>query len=248
MNRNVVFAVLMASACTGSSEAPVVELPMSVSAAGIAAVDTDLGYTVTVSAMRTALRDIELTVLGETHESPSLLGEAAWAHPGHSAGGDVTGELAGDLIVDWLADGAALGTASLIVGDYEGANFTFRRASAAADALADDDPLVGHTMTITGSASGAVTVEFTAVIDIDEDTPMIGAPFAQLVTETAPARLAFGLLTIDPVEADTIFDGVDFAVADDDDDGVVAIVPGQDIHNILKRNVQVHDHYVVAAE
>ncbi len=246
MDKTAIAGLLCVVACAGSSEAPVVELPVEVAAAGVVAVTNDLGYTITISAMRTALRDIEFTILGETHES--LLRESALAHPGHSAGGDVTGELVGELVVDWLADGAALGTATLIVGDYQGANFTFRRASAASDGLAPDDVLVGHTMTMAGNASGAVTVDFTAVIDIDEDTPMVGAPFAQVVTESAPAKLALGLLTIDPSEGDSLFDGIDFALADDDDDGVVAIVPGQDIHNILKRNVQVHDHYTVTAE
>jgi hypothetical protein len=249
MKRTTWIACLWLAGCGGSSEAPTVELPVVVDGTGLTEATTDLGYGVTVDALRAAIRDLELTVQGETHEGPVVPLRAApgapnLAHPGHLAGGEVTGELPGDFLIDWTADGAALGTATLIVGAYQGANFSFRRAGAA-DGLAEDDPLLGHTLVLEGSADGGDgAVDFVAVIDIDEDTPMVGAPFRLDVDEETTSTLALGALTIDPTEGDTLFDGVDFAAVAGESP-LALIEPGSDAHNVLKRNVQIHDHYVV---
>ena len=171
----------------------------------------------------------------------------AWAHPGHSAGGEVTGELAGDLVFDWLAqDGAALGTADVLVGAYEGMNFTFRAATVA-DGLAADDPLLGHTAQLAGVArKGESEVAFTAIVDIDAGAQLVGAPFEGTVDAgtTAPIELRF--LPTDPITGTSLFDGLDFAALDALDtntDGLAEISPGDVAHNILRRTLQSHVHY-----
>ncbi len=233
--------------CGASEEAPVVDLSVVASSGGVAAAASDLGYTITVTTMRAAVRNFEFTIEGETHQDircpqGALCAGPDLAHPGHLAGGTVTGELRGDFLVDWTQDGEALGVATLIVGDYHGANFTFRRASEE-DGLDAADPLLGHTAHLAGTATkDAHDYPFEAVIDIDEDTPMIGMPFEYVLVEEEQPTLAVEALIVDPVEGDTLFDAIDFAALTDGE-GAVSIEPGQDAHNILKRQIQVHDHY-----
>lgn len=155
--------------------------------------------------------------------------------------------MTGDVLIDWTDDGAPLGTARLLSGDYQSANFTLRRAGDS-DGLAADDPVRGHTFHIEGVASQAgQSLPFQAVLDIDEGTRMIGALFPVRITDDATGPLVMQVLTVDPFEGDTMFDGVDFARLPLSGGGPrVDIVPGQDAHNILRRRVQVHDHYAIA--
>lgn len=244
------FIVLVAAGC-GSQEAVRVSLPVVVDGSGLLKVQTDLGYQVQMSLFRLAVKDLQFTVRGEMHASllqraANLLVPRAYAHPGHYSGGDVTGELPGTYVLDFSKeDGRALGKASLITGAYQGSNFTFRKTGAA-DSLASTDPLLGHTAHIEGLASrGGQVISFKAQVDVDEGSQLVGAPFAIDVTETTQASLGFKLLAQDPVLTKTLFDGIDFAALDPDGDGQVAMVPGQDAHNLLRRNVQVHDFYAI---
>ena len=61
--------VAAAAACDdGSAEAPRLAHPMVVDASqAVAAVTSDLGYTVTITRARAALRDLEFTTGGEAH-------------------------------------------------------------------------------------------------------------------------------------------------------------------------------------
>jgi hypothetical protein len=244
---SLVVALITTAAGCESQEAPRVRLPVVVDASGVAATATDLGYTVILSRARTALRDLQFTTGGETHASlfrriGAWLLPSAHAHPGHSAGGEVTGELAGPLVVDWLVEGGVVGQANLIVGRYEGLNFTFRRATAT-DVPAVD-PLLGHTIHVEGTAAkDGRTVAFSAAVDLDEGTQLVGAPFEQQIEEGKTATLGLRLLTIDPADAkNTLWNGIDFfalAAAGE----TVAIGPGEASHNQLRRVFQVHDHY-----
>jgi len=228
-----------------------ISLEVLTSGDGVTTSVNDLGWEVTVTTFRVAIRDIELTIEGETHASlMDLLRElavpAALAHPGHYAGGEVTGELAGDFVID-LVDGAgqALGEATLLPGDYNGMNLYFR----AAKELADGDPLKGHAAVIEGTAAdGADTIAFTAVIDIEDGTQMVGGPFELDADEDTAATLFLTAYTIDPSENDALFDGLDFGALDGDDDGAVAIVPGSAEHNILMKTLIRHDHWGMLAE
>lgn len=242
-------------ACVPSQEAARVRLPVVVDGAALADTATDLGYAVRLDVARIALQDLELTILGEMHARAArprpfrpwdLLVPSAWAHPGHYAGGDVTGELPGEFVVDWIAgDGAALGEAELLVGAYHGVNFTFR----AADELPADDPLAGHTAHFAGVATLAgAEFAFTAVLDLDAGTRLIGAPFMLDVDESSAATLGLRLAARDDITGVSLFDGVDFAAMDADGDGAVQIVPGDDAHNVIRRALQSHVFYELAVE
>lgn len=244
-----------------SQEAVRVTIPVVIDGGGLGKVQTDLGYEVEVTQLRLAVRDLQFTIRGEMHASRSLhpgrsLDRAlkraldlfvspAYAHPGHYAGGEVTGELPGPFVLDFgPGNGKEMGRASLITGTYQGGNFTFRKA-AASDSLASSDPLLGHTAYIEGRATkGTKTLSFRAQVDVDEGTQLVGAPFSLLVTESSTGPIGLKPLTKDPELPKTLFDGLDFAALDPDGDGVVALAPGQDAHNILRRTLQVHDFYV----
>lgn len=247
---SVLLLATLAPACSGGTEAPIVELPVEIASEGLSRVTSDTGHDIEIDRFRVALRDIQFTIGGEV-ESASKAGDQAYKHPGHAQAGEVTGELPGDFVVDWTDDGAELGVASLIAGDYDAVNFTFRRADAS-DGLAADDPLLGHTFHIEGTADdGSGPVRFQAVLDVNDDTQMTGAPFDASITESGSAggegAVRLQVLLDDPFEDDTLFDGIDFTTLTLVDDGAggarVVIAPDQTEHNILRRAAQTHDHY-----
>jgi hypothetical protein len=254
--RLVILCFLLASGCGAGAEVAEVEMPVEVSAAGLTPALTDLGYTVTVTGMRAALADLAFTVPGDglvTTQSQALLGPGGapdYGHPGHVSGGEITGELPGERVIDWMSDGVALGTATLLEGEYAGANFRFRRAHAG-DGLEAGDPLLDHSFHVTGTARrDGVEIAFDAVLDIDDGYELVGAPFQHDVRAGDPARLRFELYTSESFSdsGSTLFDGIDFATLDPDGDGHVPIHPGDEAHNKLRRTVQSHDFYAVIAQ
>lgn len=240
--------LLLGLGCAPSQEAQRVQLEVEVDDAALAVGDNDLGWSVELGAARLAVADLQFTILGEMHVAsawvPSWVIGRAWAHPGHLAGGDVTGELTGAFVLDWVdGGGKRLGSAEMLTGVYHGLNFGFRVA-AASDGLAADDPLLGHTAYFAGTArKDGQEIEFTAQIDVDAGMQMVGAPFDLEVERRDQVVVAIQLLPVDPIEGLSLFDGLDFAALDPDGDGVVAIVPGDDAHNFLRRTVQSHVHY-----
>jgi hypothetical protein len=236
--------------CSGSEEAATVVLPVATSASALAPATTDLGYTVQVSEIRIAVSTVQFTIEGETHTDTAKQASSVLPppHPGHSAGGEVTGELPGDFVLVWNgATQPLLGNGTLIVGDYHGANFAFRAADAR-DSLPAGDPLIGHTFHVVGSiGKGGTTKPFTAVLDVEPDSEVIGAPFEDVVTEASTETLALEFYPTDPFEGDTPFDGVDFFQLPEAA-GAIAIAPGSTAHNISRRAIQTHDHYAVVAQ
>ena len=234
-------ACLLASCA--AEEAPRVELPVRVECGGVigaeASVTTDLGYVVTVTDARIALGGMVFTVAGEVHTASLLerLSDAlvprALAHPGHFQGGEVTGELPGDFALRCAEDeGRELGVATLIVGTYTASNFDFERGSTALG-LDASDALVGHTAHIAGTATrGVESVDFTIVIDSPLDRQLVGAPFEAVIGATATGALAFRFEPLDDLEGDTLFDTVDFAALDTDDDGVLLIAKREALTDI----------------
>lgn len=245
-SRHVLFALLLAS-CSPSQEAAHVKLSVVVDGSQLVDAASDLGYTVHLDTARLAIGDLEFTIRGEMHGATAslwrVLVPTAWAHPGHYAGGDVTGELPGTFVLDFLmGDGAELGEAELIVGDYNGANINLRRA----DELPADDPLHGHTAYFAGTATkDSKTIAFTAALDADDGVQVVGAPFEDTVTVDSKGPLRLQMITRDPIEGLTLFDGLDFAALDGDADGTVAIVPGDAAHNIFRRVLTSHVFYYV---
>lgn len=228
------------AACSDSTEAPTVMLPVVTEGGAFAPATTDLGYSVVTTRIRMAIADLELTIEGEMHGKPGPP-----PHPGHYAGGDVTGTMPGHYLLDWNGSEHAVGTSELIVGDYQGANLTFRAADAA-DGLAAGDPLLGHAFHIEGVATkDSVDHPFDALIDIEPNTQLVGAVFEDVVTEASTESLRLAILPIDPAENDTFYDGLDFAALPVSGTGVAEIRPGSTVHNVFRRPLQTHDHYAI---
>jgi hypothetical protein len=246
-------------ACSDAQEAVRVTLPVVVDNSGMTPVQTDLGYDVTLSEARLVVDDLQFSIAGEAHTASvwrrigDLLVPEAHAHPGHYQGGDVTGELRGHFIVDLIAGNPApLGMAELIVGDYQASNFTFGQATAA-DGLAEDDPLIGHTAHLLGRANkGGVSHAFRIEIDAPANRQLVGAPFEVAIGAESQLTLGFELMTLDPLEGDTLFDGIDFGALPLSD-GAVMLTPTSregaivDAYDNLRRTLLTHDHFKIDA-
>lgn len=221
-----------------------------VDGASVVTTENDMGYRIELTRCRVAIDTLELTTDGEMHAS--LLGPAwdllvpnAYAHPGHSGGGEVVGELAGRYVFDWRDNGALIGEATLLDADYRGANFSFTRARLG-DGIPADDPIIGHTFEIVGTATlDDERWEFSVLLDQDEGRRVVGLPLELDLSDDEELELGLQLLVDDPTEPDTLFDGVDFAMLDDDGDHVIVIEPDTEAYNRLRRNTQAHDHYGV---
>lgn len=255
-------AVALAGGCD-SEQAVRVLLPVVVDREAPVSFDTDLGYRIELTKFRAAFDNVEFTTSGEMHASlgqrfgralHDLVVPTAYAHPGHYAGGEVIGEMQGRFVVDWLEDGASLGDAELLTGRYTGANFVLTRAKAG-DGIAGDDPLIGHTFEIAGTATkDGQTWTFHGFVDEEDGRRVVGLPVAEEVTSeetefeiTESTDITFGLqlLFVDPFENDTAFDAIDFAAADEDGDGDITLPDAAEVTNHLARSLQTHDHYAV---
>jgi hypothetical protein len=246
-----------------SQEAARVSLPVEVGVGELGAVTSDLGFEVELQELRVAARDLEFTVEGEVHEAARTRGgrpwweglervlvSQAWAHPGHYAGGAVTGELPGRFVLDWTGqEGGALGEASLLAGDYTGANFTFARG-AQGDGLGEGDPLLGHSALLRGEArKDGLRYPFVVVVDQDEDRQVVGLPFELRVGPGTQAALWVRFSPQDPTSSATIFDGIAFDALAQDAGGVIQLAPDSgEAYNRLRRTLQTHSFYRVEAQ
>jgi hypothetical protein len=260
-----VIALPMVVACSSPQEPVTVQLAVVADASAVDSVTTDLGYQVELSEARMVIDGLQFTIAGEAHATSlwkrvsDFIIPNANAHPGHYQGGEVTGELRGRYVVDWLpGEDTKLGSATLIVGGYHSANFTFETASKKDDDLDSNDDLIGHTALLRGTATRAGTnedapISFVASIDSPAGRQLVGAPFDYEITEATNVRLGLALATKDPLEGDTLFDGLDFAALDPDGDGRVVIEAGSgdgaalDAYNNLRRTFQTHDHFAIEA-
>lgn len=226
-------------ACGTPTDAERVQLPVVLDASGIQTVTTDLGYTVSLSEVRLVARDLTFAIAGEAHEANarSFLSRAllptAHAHPGHYQGGDVTGELPGRFLLDWLADKPQrLGNATLLVGEYHSANFTFATATKE-DELGDADALRNHTAVLRGQASKQnKDVNFTLLITAPKNRKLVGAPFVARVTRDSHESLGLRFHTKDPQQGYTVFDGIEFNELDYDKDGELTLAEEGNTENL----------------
>ncbi len=240
-------ALVACAACGGEGdEAARVPVQVVVAEAPLGTATTDLGYAVTVEQARLVVVDLAFTQGGEMHAS--TVGPLGWlvgvahAHPGHTAGGEPTGELPGRYVVRWPG-GGALGEGVAFVGRYDGADFGFGRAGAG-DGVMSDDPLFGHTAHLRGAVEkDGRRWTFQLILDQDDERRVVGAPLPLQVTEGAPPTVAFHLYLVDPIEGDTLFDGVDFAALDADGDGDVTLPAGEAASNRVRRGLQSHEHF-----
>jgi hypothetical protein len=246
-------------ACSEAEEAKRASLLLVTDGEGFQVITTDLGYEVELTSASMVAEDFQFTIAGEAHTSllhrlSDWIVPIAHAHPGHFQGGEVTGELAGHFVLRFVpGETHEVGTATLLVGSYKSVNLTL--ATATAQDAEETDPLLGHTAVVTGTASNAdTTVDFEVVMDSPVGRQIIGIPFEEKVSEGADHALALRLSPLDPLESDTLFDGVDFAALDADADGQLGIDPAAEdepvvaAYNLIHRAFQSHDHFVVEPE
>lgn len=232
-------------ACAPGAESPTAEV-LVLTGQGGEAFTSGEGWTVELTRCRAAIEDLRFTTGGEFHERSwvgalrrAVLGDA-WAHPGHSAGGEVIGELPGRRIVDWCgAPGTELGSAELTYGEYSGADFVFVRAEEG-DGLEADDPLLGYSLEVAGEAQlGDLVVGFYARVRQDEGREVIGVPMALTVDGESAPTLELQLL------GERLLDGIDFgepwAVAGETSE----FTSGGENYNRLLRAAQSHETYAI---
>jgi hypothetical protein len=251
-----VLALFGLTACSEAEEARRVDLPVVTDGRGLQPITTDLGYQVEVSSAWLVAEDLQFTIAGEAHTSLwRRLSEAvipvAHAHPGHYQGGEVTGELLGRFVLQFTAEETqAVGTATLLVGQYQALDLTLAHASE--DDVAEGDPLLGHSARLVGTAArDDVAFAFEIRIESPAARQLAGVPFAAKIAESTQGPLALRLSTLDPIENDTLLDGVDFALLDSDADGRVLVEPAAvdantvAAYNVFRRTFQTHDHFVM---
>lgn len=228
----------------GGKEASRVELEVKTAPLPATAFTSDLGYSVTVTRARLALTSLEFTVEGEEHaslwrRSTDWLIGTAHAHPGHAAGGVVTGELTGPLLVELSHEETLLGRATLLTGDYSGANLGFRSA----EELAEADALRGHTVQLEGTAlREGKSVAFSLLVDAP-GSRVVGAPFELTVEPSSTQVLR---LELRPAGArSTLFDLIDFHALDEDEDGVLQLPAESAEGGVLRRALQSHEFWTV---
>ena len=256
----VLGVILSAAGCGGPHEAQATELTVVTDAEKIESVVTNLGYTVNLEEARMVGKNMTFALAGELLTRGVLRRAYDWvvpdalAHAGHYSGGDITGQLDGRLVFDWLpGKHKTLGTATLLAGSYKSANFAFTKALES-DGLAADDDLLDHSALFRGQVEWDTnSIEFLALIDIDEDTQLIGMPFEDDVDPASTQRLHVELQTSVDTVGETLFDGVDFASLDADGDRQVRIdgsattKPAIDAYLALSRAVATHDYYKIVA-
>ncbi len=250
---------LLAQACSEAREATRVQIPVVAAPMTRGPVETNLGYRVELDRAQLVFENLQFAVGGEIEEAglgrqlAEWLVPSAQAHPGHFSGGDVTGELPGRFVASW-GEGAAspLGVATLLAGRYESASFTFARAGAS-DGLSPGDALFGHTARLSGRATRqGESTAFVALLDSPEARQLTGVPFELEVDASTRGDIALELLALDPYEADTLFDDIEFAELPAAGEGPLTLVPTPDdarmvdAYNTLRRSFQTHDHYALA--
>jgi hypothetical protein len=248
----------LVTACSEAQEAKRVTLPVTTDGAGLEVVTNDLGYTIEVASAAVVAEDVKFAIAGEAHTGllrrlSDAVVPLAHAHPGHYQGGEVTGEMPGHFVMRFAPGSSALlGTATLLAGQYHSVNITLSHATA--EDVPADDPLLEHSAILLGTASrDGVETHFRASIDSPAARDIVGIPFDANV-DAGERALALRMLTLDPLQQDTLFDGLDFALLDADEDGEVSIGPEATdadtvaAYNQLRRTLQTHDHFVVVQE
>jgi hypothetical protein len=259
--RRLAVGLMPLAACAlDGREAARVEVELHADAVRVATTNTDLGWEVTLDRCRAIVEDVAFTTAGTMHASSSVfdyLWPRAWAHPGHQAGGEVIGEAPGRIVVDLCSgDDQMLATATLLEGDYNGANFTWTRAGT--DDVAAEDPLLGHTMLLEGTAArDGETVRFRATIDQDDGRALIGAQFDATVSSAFDGRVVFSFTPYVDLTSggEHVFDAIAFdelgarAPAEGaEGGGVIDVEPGTTTHNQLRNTLQRHDFFVFRAQ
>lgn len=234
----------------GATLGPALSVPLVFRGHSPAAGGAD-GWSVTLDRAEIALG--RFTIYGNTaHESvvagaPTWFGGApAYAHAGHAHGeADASAELEGFHVLDLLAtDGESPGELSLPPALYFDGKLKLARAAAdgtfsrpGGGALSADDPIVGHTLLLEGTATDATggTHDFRLVIDAEGW--VAGLEFDVPVAEGVPAAVSV------TVRLDALLALVDFEASRDAGDAI-AVGPDSSGYTELKAALLTADTYV----
>ena len=237
----LLLAATVGGSCGHSHETHYVDVALRTEAVEQATV-TDLGYAVTFTEARFAIRDLLFTQNGEAHMAvlqrlSNWLVPEAHAHPGHNHGGDITGEAQGRWVVSFLDSGTSFAIGTLAEGDYDAADV---RYTVADEELVDAaDPLFGASVLLAGSATrDEETVSFTVRLTYDDGALVAGVAFDATVRLGSNVWLSF--LPYDPLSDAHLMDGVDFlALAEGD---TVALDGTGEAGSALRARLLTHDH------
>lgn len=240
-------ATMALTSCGSSQEAPRTHLPVVIEAPTGNGAANDLGWVVSVDSFRAVIAEPRFTIEGETHatwfdRATLWLLAPAYAHPGHSAGGEVAGSLPGTFVVDWIREaGRTLGTAEMILTRYRGIDLDLPNGLATQP---EGDPLRAAAAAIEGTAAREDrVVRFSAILAVEPKTQIVGVPLDLLVTAETKSAVGLALALLDPVTGKSFFREVDFAILDPDGDGTAVIEAGSGAHNVLRRHLAEHIHY-----
>ena len=217
------------------------------------------GYAVTLTRARFALSDLEFTAAGLDHASSSSrrgsfydwLVPSAFAHPGHTTGGAVIGVLPGRFVFDPFRR-RTWGTAELLAGNYDACNF--RWVVATAGDVGPNDPLMGHSAYLEGSAEiDERVLPFVAWVDA-ADSDVVGVPFSARIAASSTGQLFFRFAPLDPFEGDSLFAGVPFDRLAPSADGIIELAPhapagpNREAYDLLKSRLMTPDHFLLEIE
>jgi hypothetical protein len=211
--RTLTLLVCLTACSETATEAKRVQVELWGGSIEASSTPSDTGWTVELDSAQFAATNLELTILGETHLAQptqrwpavvwSLFGGTARAHPGHYAGGEVTGEVVGPFVVNYGGAGAqALARGEALAGDYNGANLTFTHA----------DALGGASVRLVGRATDAegTVVPFDTALDLDEGVQVVGLPYDADLGAGEVHRVSLVLQVRDDETGGHLFDGIDF--------------------------------------
>lgn len=219
--------------------------------APLASFTTALGYDVALTGVTLALDSQSFTRFGEAHQARLPLFDwafsTAWAHPGHSQGGEVTGEASGPSEARFGENSAEpFSFAQLATGAYDAVDFVFGRRA--------DDPETSIYLEGFWSKEGVDCEErtmsnpcfFQFYIKQDVGRRVIGVPFEANVTDDRPLVLHFDGRSRYEVGGvyPTVFDSVefkDFQWEMGEEHSFMPVAP--EIHNRIRNQLQKHDYY-----
>lgn len=192
------------------------------------------GTSIEITHFEITMGDLEFTKGGEAHAAAiqiwDFLVPQAHAHPGHYSGGEVLGELPGIFTTNLLT-GGELGEAQLLEGEYQGLNFAFGPSEQ------------NTSMRIAGIARWEGNErEFSVDWVSTPDVQVIGIPFEADVSaddESQTIHLSIRLQN----EGETILDDLEFVA----DERPLALGPGDEGSNKIKRKMLSHDYYTAEA-
>lgn len=253
-------AALGAAGCSDTSETVFVE-DVELWACPLHTFETDEGYHVVLHEVEIALSSLYFTRFGEAHLASKWfrvldgLVPSAFAHPGHSQGGEITGELRGSAVLHFSTEQphAPVGLADLAVGTYDAVDFTFGRLGAPAGDTENPDPNSVTIILLGEAEKDATTYPFRAEIRQDLGRTVIGAPFPLTVTaDTRDLAVTFdgkSRFAIDGAYP-TVFDALSFEEFSGaiNDDGLLLLHTEREFHNRLRNQLQKHDFYYFDAQ